>query len=33
MEAADLLYGVTMEPGESSQAVSKRIRVGAPIPA
>ena len=28
MEAADLLYGVTMEPGESSQVVSKRIRAG-----
>ncbi len=32
MEAADLLYGVTMEPGESSQVVSKRIRAGASIP-
>jgi chromosome segregation protein len=28
MEAADLLYGVTMEPGESSQVVSKRISAG-----
>ncbi len=30
MEAADLLYGVTMEPGASSQVVSKRIRAGVP---
>ncbi|MDJ0925586.1 MAG: chromosome segregation protein SMC [Acidimicrobiia bacterium] len=26
MEAADILYGVTMEPGESSQVIAKRIR-------
>ena len=25
MEAADILYGVTMEPGESSQVIAKRI--------
>ncbi|MCP3994025.1 MAG: hypothetical protein GY722_03030 [bacterium] len=25
MEAADILYGVTMEPGESSLVVAKRI--------
>jgi chromosome segregation protein len=25
MEAADILYGVTMEPGESSQVVAKRL--------
>ncbi len=25
MEAADILYGVTMEPGESSQVITKRI--------
>jgi chromosome segregation protein len=27
MEAADVLYGVTMEPGGSSQAVRKEMRV------
>lgn len=26
MEAADVLYGVTMEPGESSKVISKRIK-------
>ena len=25
MEAADILYGVTMEPGESSKVVAKRL--------
>jgi chromosome segregation protein len=25
MEAADILYGVTMEPGASSQVVAKRL--------
>ena len=25
MQAADILYGVTMEPGESSQVIAKRI--------
>ncbi len=25
MEAADLLYGVTMEPGESSRVLAKRL--------
>jgi chromosome segregation protein len=27
MEAADILYGVTMEPGESSQVVTKRLDI------
>lgn len=30
MEAADILYGVTMEPGGSSKVVAKRIAVTAP---
>ena len=29
MEAADVLYGVTMKPGESSKVVSERVSVGA----
>jgi chromosome segregation ATPase len=26
MEAADILYGVTMEPGESSKVIAKRLQ-------
>ncbi len=32
MEAADILYGVTMEPGGSSQVIAKRM-AGATVPA
>jgi len=31
MEAADVLYGVTMEPGESSKVISKRIMIDAAV--
>ena len=34
MEAADILYGVTMEPGGSSKVIAKRmIESPAPVPA
>ncbi|TML36854.1 MAG: hypothetical protein E6G27_18600 [Actinobacteria bacterium] len=29
MEAADCLYGVTMQPGASSKVISERVRAGA----
>jgi chromosome segregation ATPase len=29
MEAADMLYGVTMQPGASSRVVSEKVAAGA----